>query len=212
MCHRELGFTRQALVALSNRPSGEDYWNFDGRDGGHHQLYLRINQNPRTDDPRVMVSPHEGVSDWGQGLQIGTGTTAASPAVATFDGKLYCVVRGHAHENLCYSSSSDGHTWGQWAQLPPGTVSRAPALAAYDGKLYCVSGNVSALFYASFDGRTWSQWAPLPPGTAHHTPALAAYGGKLYCAMLSLISSELFYASFRRPHLEQQMDQASPGN
>lgn len=43
VCERSIGFTRSGLLALAARPNNEDYWHFNGGGGGHHKLYLRIN-------------------------------------------------------------------------------------------------------------------------------------------------------------------------
>ncbi|THA47115.1 hypothetical protein [Streptomyces sp. A1136] len=41
VCERSFGFSRAALIKLSNRTNGEDSWRFDGGGGGDHWLYLR---------------------------------------------------------------------------------------------------------------------------------------------------------------------------
>ena len=58
-----------------------------------------------------------------------------SPAVAVFDGKLFCVHEGQEFDNWLWVCTFDGQKWSKDIKLPIDT-SGAPALAEYNGKLY----------------------------------------------------------------------------
>ncbi|MET8631012.1 hypothetical protein ABZW30_46280 [Kitasatospora sp. NPDC004669] len=40
---RSFGWTRDYLISMSRMPNGENYFHFNGGDGGYHKLYLRLN-------------------------------------------------------------------------------------------------------------------------------------------------------------------------
>ena len=117
---------------------------------------------------------------------------SGSPALAVYNGKLYCVRQGRGDSGWTWYATYDGTTWSDDALLPNPDhaygISGSPALAVYNGKLYCVRqgrGDSGWTWYATYDGTTWSDDALLPnPDHAYGisgSPALAVYNGKLYC-------------------------------
>ncbi|MBC2876429.1 hypothetical protein H7K43_15425 [Streptomyces sp. TYQ1024] len=90
---------------------------------------------------------------------------------ASYDGKLFCVVRG------------DGSRWSSFQQLPSGYIPVAPALAPYNGTLYCVmrvSGG-HELYWATFGGFAWSEFTMVNGVASLETPALASNNAYLLC-------------------------------
>ncbi|NPT47998.1 hypothetical protein GNZ12_43280 [Paraburkholderia sp. 1N] len=117
---------------------------------------------------------------------------SSSPALAVFDGKLYCVRQGRGDSGWAWCATFDGTNWSKDALLPNDNnaygLSSSPALAVFDGKLYCVRQGRDDSGWAwcsTFDGTNWSKDALLPNGDdafgLSSSPALVSFGGKLYC-------------------------------
>jgi hypothetical protein len=130
------------------------------------------------------------------------GTSTQGPALATYNGVLYCVYKGSQSDNggddptIYYTYSSDGITWSAPQTLhQSGNVSEtsaSPALAVYTAsngtaQLYCVykDSSGSNLWYTSYNSTT-QQWVAdqkfnQPPTYKTNSsltstgPALAAY-------------------------------------
>ncbi|WP_371250608.1 hypothetical protein [Nonomuraea sp. AD125B] len=192
---RSIGFTRSALKALSRRPGGYDFWDFNGGGGGHHQVNIKA----EVTEPAVNTAIRSIVlsgSGWSEDIQM-PGSTPGAPALASYDGKLYCVVRGLTNQSL-YWNSFDGTQWSSYTQLGDGAASpSAPALAAYGGKLYCVFRDANGVLNSfQFDGSRWSFSPQHPPGSTSAPPALAAYDGQLYCVVRGHTNSALYLATF----------------
>jgi len=176
---RSLGFNRSALRALSQRPGGYDWWGFNGGGGGHHRINIRAEV---TFNLNLRYNALSGTT-WSGFTPFPSGSTAAAPALASFNNKLYCMVRGgNTNENLFYNSFN-GTTWTSFTQLGGGASSpSSPALATHDGKLYSVHRAADGkLYWNSFNGTTWTSFTPFPSGSTAAAPALASFNNKLYC-------------------------------
>jgi GH18 family chitinase len=116
---------------------------------------------------------------------------SGSPALAVFDGKLFCVHEGQGEDGWLWCFTFDGQSWSEDKPLLPNHgTSGPPALAVYDGKLFCVHegrGEDGWLWCCTFDGQSWSEDKPLSAGTGSSrrkglpSAALAVYKGLLYC-------------------------------
>jgi hypothetical protein len=123
--------------------------------------------------------------------------TGARPALAAFNGQLYCAYQANdATLGLTIISSADGQNW-----TPPLRFNNAirlgsaPALAVFNGALYCAfqsvapgSGGFPLYVTSTPDGVNWISPANLIPGTQLASApvlALAAFKGRLYCAYVA---------------------------
>lgn len=126
-------------------------------------------------------------NSWSKDEQLKTGGdgvvgTYGSPALAEYDGKLFCIHRGgdniSRHSEYLWYTVLDGNTWSKDEQLKTdgggviGATSPAEdwgadrfapaALATFDGKLWCIhqgggrDDDKDYLWYTVFDGNTWS--------------------------------------------------------
>jgi hypothetical protein len=116
--------------------------------------------------------------------------TSGTPALAVFDGKLFCVHEGQEEDGWLWFCTFDGYSWSKDKPLGNHGTSGPPALAVYDGKLFCVHegrGEDGWLWFCTFDGHSWSKDEPLSVGTGSSrrqglpSAALAVYKGLLYC-------------------------------
>jgi hypothetical protein len=110
----------------------------------------------------------------------------SAPALAVFNGTLYCAFRANDARHILYvTSSGDGQNWVTPANGIPGiAIGSAPALAAFDNKLYCAyqaDDSTQALCVtSSADGANWDTprvYGGIPIGSA---PALCVLGRRLY--------------------------------
>lgn len=145
---------------------------------------------------------------WSDDKELPYGTSG-TPAIAAYNGLLYCVHEAKHEEGWLWYTSFDGNQWHGDTKLPYGT-SGPPAVAAYKNKLYCVHEGRQEdgwLWYTSFDGNQWSGDTKLPNhGTSHGqyrrripSAALAVYDGLLYCVHQGQEQEQfgkLWYATF----------------
>lgn len=174
---RSLSFNRSALANLVSRPDG-NYWDFRGN--GHYRLFM---QASTPGSIRVRHTTTTDLSTWTAGTALPTANSLAAPALAVYDNKLYCVLRGgHGQPNLFYSYY-DGNNWSSDTALGAAFTSEtAPALAAYKGKLYCAHRGPTtdkSFYYVTFDGR-WSGITRIGRHVVHSQPALAVHNNLLY--------------------------------
>ncbi|AYG69037.1 MULTISPECIES: sialidase family protein [unclassified Rhizobium] len=117
---------------------------------------------------------------------------SGSPALAVYNGKLYCARQGRENSGWVWCASFDGSTWSNDQLIPtPGNaygVSDSPALAVFQNKLYCLRqgrGGSGWIWGATFDGNTWTNDRLIPsPDNAYGisaSPALVVYNNQLYC-------------------------------
>ncbi|WP_143073698.1 hypothetical protein [Actinokineospora terrae] len=195
---RSFGYDRAALVALSARPNREFALLFDGGGGGRHNLFLRTNPIVDTGSGLRYISL-DSAGVWGSSGAFPSGSTGHTPALAAYNGKIHCLVRGGGANLNLHWSSFDGNGWCTFTQLSH-TSTVAPALAVLGDKLYAVhrgSGATGTLYWNTFDGTRWSTPAAFPSGATDHSPALAALNGKLYCLVRGAGANQtLFINSF----------------
>lgn len=145
-----------------------------------------------------------GINKWnGQGAWPNTSlpsvpgvTTLKSPALATFNKKLFLLhVANDSTNYIYYSRTADGTTW----KTPEGvvqdqttkayaTTTQAPAAVTFGGKLWVAYVNGSSqLSFATFDGTAWSLEGSIPEITITGSPTLAVYNvnakPKLFCGV-----------------------------
>jgi hypothetical protein len=110
----------------------------------------------------------------------------SAPALAVFNGTLYCAFQANDPRHILYvTSSGDGQNWLTPANgIPNIVIGSAPALAAFDNKLYCAyqaDDSTQALCVtSSVDGVNWDTprvYSGIPIGSA---PALCVLGHRLY--------------------------------
>lgn len=139
----------------------------------------------------------EALTGWSQAELIPNssnayGTTGA-PALAVYDGVLYCARQGRGNSGWTWCGTFDGTNWSDDALIPGSDnaygVSGSPALCAYNGLLYCIRqgrGDSGNMYCGTFDGTSWSDDALLPssnnPFRLSGSPALAVFNDLLYCA------------------------------
>ncbi len=119
--------------------------------------------------------------------------TSGRPALAVYNGKLYCVHEGRGDDGWVWCATFDGENWSQDEPIPNSSnaygTSGPPALVVFNEKLYCIRegrGDSGWVWCASFDGSNWSIDKLIPSdehayGTSG-TPALAVFNNTLYCA------------------------------
>jgi len=138
-----------------------------------------------------------GSDNWGIDALVPDSSNAfclsASPAVAVYRNKLYCVRQGRGGSGWVWCATFDGNAWSDDQLIPNNDhaygISGSPALAVFNDKLYCVHQGRSDsgwLWCATFDGNSWSADQLIPHSNNAYglsaSPALAVYNGKLYCA------------------------------
>lgn len=205
-----IAFGRDALAAM-HRNNGRARWPFNAtaKDMGAFDLYLRYTGEDPDDRPKPEPEPVKGVvalrrttdgRTWKPGAVPPKVTTWAAPALAVFNGKLYCAVSDIDSDNLVIASLDD-ETWSPFTVIPspptPG-FRGSPALAAFDGKLYCASVDATSHpCVASFDGSTWTDWTTIDSWREMRgAPALAVYDGKLHYAYTRHDDTAVKVASF----------------
>ncbi|WP_146057186.1 sialidase family protein [Streptomyces sp. SM14] len=109
-------------------------------------------------------------------------SVSGSPAVAVYEGLVYCVYRGS--EDMLYCVSFDGTTWSEPTKVTPEIKLTAnPSLAVFREKLYCAyqqSGGSGWIYYASFDGKSWTGGTLIENYGMSASPALIEYRGYLW--------------------------------
>lgn len=189
---RSFGFTRSALLAMSNTIGGSTF-SFNGGGGGHHELNIRTDATAVPSDTTVRYTALTG-SGWSADTSL-PGATTGTPAVASYAGTLHCVVRGLGNRGLYWTTLTDAG-WSSFTQVAGIAEVAQPALAEYNGKLYCLfrdTGN--GLHLLSYDGERWD-WAPNPSARTTLAPAIAVHGGKLYCVVRGETGNDLYVGTF----------------
>ena len=116
--------------------------------------------------------------------------TSGPPAVAVYDGKLFCVHEGSGRDGWLWYCTFDDQGWSHDVKLNFGTTG-PPAVAVYDDKLFCVHRSAHDdvwMWYCTFDRttKTWSEDTKLNVGIGSRrrnnpSAALAVYDDKLFC-------------------------------
>ena len=91
------------------------------------------------------------------------GSTASTPAIASYNGEFYMVIRGT--DNGIYYQKTTGGVWPSTWQAIPGATIDAPALAVLDNNLHLViRGTDNGIYHNKMDltTGTWSGWSSIP--------------------------------------------------
>ncbi|MEU3776373.1 hypothetical protein AB0F11_24850 [Streptomyces sp. NPDC032472] len=75
--------------------------------------------------------------DWSPDEKLTDHRSKSHPALAVYNGKLYCVHRGDGDSSLWWTVYDPGTGWSPDTRFPSHYSANGPALAVYDGKLYC---------------------------------------------------------------------------
>jgi hypothetical protein len=149
----------------------------------------------RNDSGWLWVTSFDGTS-WSPDTQVvASGNPvglSASPALAVYDGLIYCVHGGRGDSGWTWCTTFDGTNWSEDHLIPDASnaygLSDSPALAVFDNRLFCVRGgrgDSGWLWCGTFDGTNWSADARVTPGGnpvgLSNSPAVAEFGGRLYC-------------------------------
>ncbi|MEU0932549.1 hypothetical protein [Embleya sp. NPDC005971] len=109
--------------------------------------------------------------------------SVSGASAAAYNGRLYCVHRGHTNEML-WVNTFDGRGWSGDTPIPNAYSSAAPAVAVFDRKLYCVHrghSNDNGLWVTYLDGNRWSPDTKILNATCDRDPALVVFEGRLHC-------------------------------
>ena len=113
--------------------------------------------------------------------------SASGPALAEFDGKLFCVHRGKGGDtNLYWETYTTDTGWSYPQQFPiEHQTQTIPALVVFQGQLYCFYVNSDrTIYFCSFNSssNSWSEKKStfFTPPTTNHGPAVAVLGTRLY--------------------------------
>ncbi|MEU3048824.1 hypothetical protein ABZ705_20335 [Streptomyces sp. NPDC006984] len=136
------------------------------------------------EDTSLYWTVYEPGQGWNEDQKFTAHHSGSSPALAEYNGNLYCVHRGYSSqdENLYWTVFNPDTGWSEDRRFPGPATSAGPALAVFNGKLHCIhkgSSNDQRLFHTTFDGTSWSQDTPLA-SMSTRGPALAVFGGKLH--------------------------------
>jgi len=134
---------------------------------------------------------------WSAWTPIPTGSTTEPPAIAFFNSRLYCAVKGYG-SNAIYLNSMDPGTllWGSWV-LQLGATPSGPSLAYSPTYLYmAVRGTNNRIYWRRMTaGGSWSAWTPIPTGYTDTTPAIAFFNNRLYAAVKGYGSTGIYLNS-----------------
>ena len=111
--------------------------------------------------------------------------SASGPALAEFDGKLFCVHRGKGGDtNLYWETYTTDTGWSYPQQFSTeNQTNTMPALVVFEGQLYCFyrQQTDSKIYFCKFDGHSWiEKKSPFVYHGTTHGPAVAVMDGKLY--------------------------------
>ncbi|WP_152471911.1 hypothetical protein [Nocardiopsis gilva] len=134
-------------------------------------------------DSRLYLTRYDHINGWIVAQALPNHYSAAAPAVARYQNKLYCVHRGGKDdEQLWWATYGDqGSGVNEWSadqSFPAHKSSTTPALAVFQDKLYCVHRGAvddAQMYWTCWDGSSWSADRPVGGWTSSHAPALAVY-------------------------------------
>jgi hypothetical protein len=145
---------------------------------------------------------------WSGETTIGQ-SSSRSPAMTTFNGKLYVAYVNDGSGGLYITSSSDSINWsgGTFTKQYIATLSEEddpikllPTLAVYNNTLYMAyiagDGSYTLMIASSSDGINWSTGTPVSNIKSSDTPSLAVFDNKLYVAFVANKSNSLFIDSY----------------
>ncbi|WP_331758610.1 hypothetical protein OH787_40350 (plasmid) [Streptomyces sp. NBC_01547] len=178
-CSRMIGMDRQDLAVLSHR--GHTVWNFNG--DGHHTLKVKYTGAPVPFPTGTLECAQRAGDTWGAPVSLGW-QSITSPAVASYNGKLYAVFVRDGDQAVMWTRQ-DATGWRAPEPVGGDNSYYSPALAAFDGKLFCVvTGKNGKLYWRTYtETAGWSAVAQLP-GEADKAQALAVYKDQLWATHL----------------------------
>ena len=119
------------------------------------------------------------------------------PALVTFNGKLYSVVKG-TDSKLYVFNSPDGTAWGGVYAIPGQSTTHTPAVEVFNNKIYCVYKSVNSndiVVTSSSDGANWSAAYFITPRMTPDTPSIAVFNGRLYCVVKGATTNYIYVFS-----------------
>jgi hypothetical protein len=171
-------------------PEGQDWSNDNKFPAGHYsaaepslawfknKLYC-VHRGAGSDSTLWWTSYETGTQGnrWSPDFQLPQKYSAAGPALAVFQDRLYCFHRGANDKQLWYFTF-DGANWSDDTPLPQKYSEAGPALAVFQDRLYCVHRGVGSdqmLWYFTFDGANWSDDTKMVGHYSLDGPGLITY-------------------------------------
>ncbi|WP_454196566.1 hypothetical protein [Nocardia sp. Marseille-Q1738] len=157
--------------------------------------YLYCAHRGNGSDTRLWWSRFDGTR-WNSDQVLG-GQTSHAPALAVFNGQLWCVYKGY-NNNRLYSRTFDGTRWSGESEMAPQTDSN-PALAVYRDQLYAVyKGKGTTMLWYTRRGKSggWEGDRALGAHASQEGPGLAVYGNDLYCVHRGGSTARLYWTRF----------------
>lgn len=107
---------------------------------------------------------------WSASQQFNGNQSEAGPAIALYDGKIFCVHKGGSGDENLYWCTYDPAvgSWSGDTQFSQGNqCGSTPALAVHNGQLICAhtgSWDDDSLWWTTFDGSNWAADTPFGAG------------------------------------------------
>jgi hypothetical protein len=148
-----------------------------------------------------------GASGWNEDQKFPGHFTQASPALAAYKDKLYCVHRGSGGDKYLWwtvyetvpADSETGDTgWSEDRRFPAHLSESGPALATFGDYLYCLhrgAGSDEEIWWTRFNGTSWSPDVKMNASTKN-APALAVHDGKLHVLYKWNKDNSIWYITF----------------
>ncbi|OEJ28925.1 hypothetical protein AS594_35385 [Streptomyces agglomeratus] len=177
---RTFVFNRAAMEALAADPGHEYSPEFETNSYVDGRRNLTIKGTAVIHSDKLAIKTYKGGEWCAPILPWATAKTPDAPAVAIFDGSVYCAIRGM--NDRIYVSKLNG-TWTAFEEVPNVQTRHAPALASFMGKLYLAytAPDSQAGLLSSTNGRDWVP-GQAPPGQSLTAPALAVRNSTLHIA------------------------------
>ncbi|WP_197039987.1 hypothetical protein [Nocardia sp. NRRL WC-3656] len=154
---------------------------------------------------------------WSQDEEFPKHASEANPALAAFEGKLFCVHRGGGSDKSLWQTLYDPDTgWSEDRRFAQHASDAGPALAVFDGALHCVhkgNGTVDSWWTKKTSSTgTWSQDQVIARHATDAGPALAVFKNKLYCVRRGSGSDKnLWWSTLASSSSNWSRDAAIPG-
>ncbi|MEU3862489.1 hypothetical protein AB0F03_35025 [Streptomyces sp. NPDC028722] len=165
-------------------------------------MLIPISLRP-TEDTSLWWTVFETGKGWNEDKKFSAHHSGSNPALAEFEGKLFCVHRGYGSgdESLWWTAYDPASGWSEDRKFPAHTSGDGPALAVFGGKLHCVhrgGGSDTKLWHTTYT--TSGGWSPdtrLPAHSSSVGPALAVFDNKLHLVHKGATSdSGLWHATY----------------
>lgn len=171
---------------------------------------------PVVDDEKMrwtVFDPRNSSSPWSDPELFPAHHSAASPALAEHQGKLYCVYRGPTGDtalSFCTYTPEDG--WSDGQQLPffSHRSEASPAIVEYQGALHCIyiQEGTRRMVWVRFVNGRWEQphFEFSEIITSQSGPSLVATNGRIYCFYESFAetSRQIQYIEFEGMHFRSR--------